>query len=357
MVFNGKIDAKTKALVKFLREESLLTVQEITKRCGVSRGTVYRCLKADKTTSNKKSPGRPRKISSRDERMIERNIKKLRRTESNFCCERLRAESGLHHVSLHTFNRTLKRLGYRFCDARRKGISNSADRSERVKFAREVRKHYSEDLWKRDICFYLDGVSFWHKLNPLDDARSPQGKIWWKRSEGLSPDCTAKGAHTGSGGRVLKMIVAISYSKGVIFCEQYDKLDGDYYANFIRRNFTVKLRKSGKRNSKLFLQDNCPIQNCAKARKALKAIGAKLFAIPPRSPDLNPIENLFNIVKRELKRQAIRKHITFETFKEFSELVKSTLYAMNTVLIDNIISSMDKRLQLIIQDKGKRTKY
>ena len=54
MVFKGKIDAKTKALVKFLREESLLTVQEITKRCGVSRGTVYRCLKADKTTSNKK---------------------------------------------------------------------------------------------------------------------------------------------------------------------------------------------------------------------------------------------------------------------------------------------------------------
>ena len=38
MVFKGKIDAKTKALVKFLREESLLTVQEITKRCGVSRG-------------------------------------------------------------------------------------------------------------------------------------------------------------------------------------------------------------------------------------------------------------------------------------------------------------------------------
>ena len=47
MVFKGKIDAKTKALVKFLREESLLTVQEITKRCGVSRGSVYRCLKAD----------------------------------------------------------------------------------------------------------------------------------------------------------------------------------------------------------------------------------------------------------------------------------------------------------------------
>ena len=83
-----------------------------------------------------------------------------------------------------------------------------------------------------DICFYLDGVSFYHKYNPLDDARAPQGKVWRKRKEGLS--LTAKGTHVGSGGRV----VAISYGKGVIYCEKLDeKLDGNCYADFIRRNF------------------------------------------------------------------------------------------------------------------------
>lgn len=76
-----------------------------------------------------------------------------------------------------------------------------------------------------NICFYLEGVSFYHKYNPLDDARVPKGKIWRKRKEGLS--VTAKGTHVGSGGRVVKMIVAISYGKGVIYCEQYEKLDGD----------------------------------------------------------------------------------------------------------------------------------
>ena len=56
MVLNGEIDGKTKASVKFLKEQTHLTVKEITKRCGVSRGTVYRCLKSvEKKAKNKSS--------------------------------------------------------------------------------------------------------------------------------------------------------------------------------------------------------------------------------------------------------------------------------------------------------------
>ena len=45
------------------------------------------------------------------------------------------------------------------------------------------------------------------------------------------------------GGRVVKMIVAILYGKGVIYCEQYDKLDGNLVADFVRRNFPKMFRK------------------------------------------------------------------------------------------------------------------
>ena len=44
---------------------------------------------------------------------------------------------------------------------------------------------------------------------------------WRQRSEGLDPLCTGKGSHTGSGGRIAHFIVAISFNKGVILCEQY----------------------------------------------------------------------------------------------------------------------------------------
>ena len=69
----------------------------------------------------------------------------------------------------------------------------------------------------------------------------------------------------------------------------------DYFANFIRRNFRKLIRASGKIHSRLFVQDNCPIQNCAKARQAMKAVGAKLFAFPTRGCDLLAIENVFQI--------------------------------------------------------------
>ena len=116
-------------------------------------------------------------------------------------------------------------------------------------------------------------------------------------------------------------------------------------------------RKSGKRGSKLFVQDNCPILNCAKARKALKDVGGKLFPIPKRSGDLNPIENVFNVVKRELRRQAIRHHITSETFEEFAQRVESTLYSVRREVVDNTVASMYERLDLILENRGRRTKY
>ena len=308
-----------------------------------------------KCDKDRKLRGRPRLISPRDERIMVRNIARLRKAEGNFSCHQLRAESGLHHVSLCTMNRTLKRLGFGFMEARRKGILTEKDYAERRQFARTVQRSYSKDFFKTDICFYLDGVSFYHKSNPMNDARAPHGKVWRKRNEGLT--YTAKGSHVGSGGRVVKMIVAISYGKGVIYCEQYDKLDGNFVEDFVRRNFPKMFRKSGKRGSKLFVQDNCPILNCAKARKALKDVGGKLFPIPKWRGNLNPIENVFNVVKRELRRQAIRHNITSETFEEFAQRVESTLYSVRREVVDNTVASMYERLDLILENRGRRTKY
>ena len=88
-----------------------------------------------------------------------------------------------------------------------------------------MKKDYDQHVWQNSISFFLDGVSFIHKYNPLDQARAPKGRIWRKPREGLSYGCTAKGAHCGSGGRVAKFMVAVSYGKGVILCEQYETLN------------------------------------------------------------------------------------------------------------------------------------
>ena len=90
--------------------------------------------------------------------------------------------------------------------------------------------------------------------------------------------------------------------------------------------------------------------------RAIDKVNALVFKIPPRSPDLNPIENLFHTLTVRLNNDAFQRNITKETFKELSR-VKETILSVSSEEIDKIIDSMDKRITAILKGKGQRTKY
>jgi transposase len=48
--------------------------------------------------------------------------------------------------------------------------------------------------------------------------------------------------------------------------------------------------------------DNLGSHKGSRVRKLLKAAGIKLFFLPPYSPDLNPIEEMFSKLKRRLRK-------------------------------------------------------
>ncbi|KAK3736081.1 hypothetical protein QZH41_006894 [Actinostola sp. cb2023] len=116
-------------------------------------------------------------------------------------------------------------------------------------------KEFRCDVWTQDIAFYLDGTGFAYKRNPLDQALAPKARVWRKRCEGLDRGCTAKGQKTGTGGRVVKLMVAISFDKGVITCKAYVKLNGPYFAKFIDDNFETMFVIADKGQRRLWLQD------------------------------------------------------------------------------------------------------
>ena len=55
--------------------------------------------------------------------------------------------------------------------------------------------------------------------------------------------------------------------------------------------------------------DDCSRQNSKEALKALKGVVALVFKILPRSPDLNPVENVFALVTKTLRKQVIEENI------------------------------------------------
>ena len=48
------------------------------------------------------------------------------------------------------------------------------DKDQRVEFARKMQAEYSPSVWTDSVAFYLDGVSFVYKTNPLDQACAPK---------------------------------------------------------------------------------------------------------------------------------------------------------------------------------------
>ena len=93
------------------------------------------------------------------------------------------------------------------------------------------------------------------------------------------------------------------------------------------------------------------------ARRALNKVVAMIFAIPPRSPDLNHVENFFKLINMELKKETIFRHIQNESFEQFSARVRRIIMEFPSERIDKIIDSMDKRIGLAMKANGSRIKY
>lgn len=290
-----------------------------------------------------------------------RNLRELRTRNPRFSIKELMRDAGLslQQVSELTVIRFLKRAGYFYLQSRKKGLLTSHDLKRRVKFVKRMREQYREDVWTKDIAFYLDGVSLAHKTNPAEAGRAPKGRIWRRRGEGIAFGCTAKGQKEGTGGKLVKLVVAISYNEGVILCQPYEKLNGAYFASLISRKFNTVFDRANKNGSRLWVQDGDPSQNSAAARRAMRECHCEntLIRLAPRSPDINPIENVFHILRNKLRQDAITQDISKETYTKFQERVIHTVQHISVETINKTIASMPKRLTEILKRKGGRIKY
>ena len=236
------------------------------------------------------------------------------------------------------------------------GTVSKVDEEKRLKFAQKSDK-LPPTFWSEGISFYLDGTGWVHKTNPSQYARTLRTRTWKKRGESLHRECTSKGKKEGVGGKMAKFMVAIAHNKGVIKCYHYDSINGEVFASFIKEHFPAMFQNSSNPKGKLFLQDGDPSQNSKLAMDAMDAVGCRLFKIPPRSADLNPIENTFHLIGKVIQKEAIEKNITKETYVQFCKRTKAHDLAFSPEIIDRTIESMPRRIKEVIKVRGRRTKY
>ena len=94
------------------------------------------------------------------------------------------------------------------------------------------------------------------------------------------------------------------------------------FADLIHEHFEEAFEKRNNSKNKLFLQDGDPSQNSRKGNNVMYKVRDKNFSVPARSPDMNPIENVFNYERTNLHEESLNRNISFENFEEYCARVK-----------------------------------
>lgn len=141
------VSKETSVHIRYLFQDKGLRGNELLKRFPkYSKATIYRHAKLpldevatfDKRKHNK---GRPRKLSSRDERNIIRHLRICRATVGSFSASRLRTMAGISpDVSAWCIRRMLNRHGYLYLHSRKKGLMTRKDIVRRCRFACRVKR-------------------------------------------------------------------------------------------------------------------------------------------------------------------------------------------------------------------------
>jgi transposase len=94
------------------------------------------------------------------------------------------------------------------------------------------------------------------------------------------------------------------------------------FAGFCQRFLAPALRPGD-----LVVLDNLSSHKSSAARAAIEAVGARLVYLPPYSPDLNPIENLFSKIKQLIRR-----------FRpaNWPQIIRATKHALLAITYDDI---------------------
>jgi len=315
---------------------------EIAKIMSRSRSTIQHVIgrfKNEGRIENTRRSGRPPKLNDRDKRTIKHIVDKEPFQSAVKISEVVKTTLD-KDVHPETIRRTIKEFGFGSYTPRKKPHVSKKNRLQRLEFAKTYKSHPVE-FWRNDI--FTDES----KYNIFgSDGRF---KFWRRPGDAYKPKYTIKTVKHGGGG---VMVWGCMGSAGVGNMEFIDGImDHKMYIEILKRNLKESADKLGIGSSFYFYQDNDPKHTALNTRLWLLYNVPHLLKPPPQSPDLNPIEHVWNQLEKNIRGREIRKKT------DLKAALQEEWNKMDPSYLEALVSSMPRRLNEVIKMKGYPTKY
>ena len=138
-------------------------------------------------------------------------------------------------------------------------------------------------------------------------------------------------------------------------CKIDGRMDGDLCTPILDEDMVDSISHFGKNPSDTVLQqDSVPKKHaCKNAKEWFKNNNTQVIPYPTWSPDLNPIEHLWEILKRRLASYERAPGGILELW----ERVQDEWEKIDIEICQKLIESLPKRVEAVIKAKGGYTKY
>jgi transposase len=279
-------------------------------------------------------------MSERDGRHLTRIIKKDRKVNLQELQEDF-VNSTSTKVCKRTLTNFLHEHGFYGRVGARKPFVSETNRKKRLNWAKE-RKGWTNEwdniIWSDESKFELFGGN-------------GKRRVWRQPHERYDVDCLIPTVKSGQQG-VMVWGCFTKYGLGPLV-----KLEGRVtalvYIDVLENYLLPFIDSLDEQENFIFQEDNAPIHTARVVKNWKQENGINSLPWPAQSPDLNPIENLWD----ELERQVRAYQPLPKNRENLWQILQETWSNIEINKYQNLIDSMPRRVASVINSKGHPTRY